>query len=233
MGIVNEFKRYWNMNLKDYKKSIFPMLFNLFIVIIMYILLDDIMTETYVVSYCIAWLLLTSQLSLTQEMIQDTSKRRIKYFFMSNNSLTKTYFFRYLIACIKYTILFFVFVKFLYLIGIIQYSIQIHEILLICIGLSSLFFINYCLTLFVVINKKMLMAINLLKCLFLFFIIKKPSIILPASYVFHNLGNYFFVDGHFDLYDSIVISINSISYIILGYLICICFTNMLKHKLVE
>ena len=129
MGIIDEVKRYWNINLKDYKKSVIPMLFNLFIAIIMYLLLDDIMTETYVVSYCIAWLLLTSQMSLTQEMLQDASKRRIKYFFMGKNSLTKAYFCRYVIACMKYTVLFFVFVKIMNCIGIIQYSIRIYEIL--------------------------------------------------------------------------------------------------------
>ncbi|MBR2407382.1 MAG: hypothetical protein IKB07_00325 [Lachnospiraceae bacterium] len=233
MNFINEIKRYWNINLKNLKKSIVPMIFNFIVVIIMYVLLDDIMTETYVVSYCIAWLLLTSQLSLTQEMLQDSSKRRMKYFFMGTNSLTKTYSLRYLIVCIKYTILFFVFIKLTDFIGIIHHSIRLYEAFWVCIGLFSLFFMNYCLTLIVVINKKMLMAINFFKCIILFFIIKKPTVFLPASYVFHNLGNHFFSDNHFNLHDGLIIGINSIVYIILGYLICIYFTNMLKHKLVE
>ena len=233
MTFIKELKRYWYINLKDYKKSLIPILVNFVVVLMCYILMKKNITETYLVAYSIVWILLTTQMGLMQEFLLDVKAKRIKYFFIGKRSLVHSYYARYTIGCVKYSMIYYIFIKFAYYVGVVQYNIKFYEVALLCIGLCAIFFINYVLSLLIVLNRKLQTAINLLKCIVFYFIISNNSILLPLSYVIHNLGNNFLKNKHFGIYDVVIIMINSIIYIFIGYYICYRSTKFVKYKLVE
>jgi len=233
MIFIKELKRYWYINLKDYKKSIIPVLLNIVIVLLFYMFINNTMTLNYIVAYSTVWILLTSQLGLMQEFLSDAKAKRIKYYFIGNRSITQSYLSRYIIFCIKYSFLYYIFIKFTYFVGIIQYNIRIYDVLLLCIGLVAVFFVNYILSLIMILNKRLQIVLNLFRCLVFYFLISSGSKILPLSYAIHNLGNNFFVNAHFKEIDGVIIILNSLFYVLAGYYFCFMITKLLKYKIVE
>lgn len=233
MLFLKELRRYWFINLRDYKKSVIPMAFNIGVIFLFYLFLKKDMSYTYIVSYSIIWLLLTSQLGMLQDFSSDMKSRRIKYFFNGDRNLTSIYLSRYIISCTKYSILFYLFFKIIQLTNVIQYNLKFIDVILLCIGLYSFFFINYILTLMTVLNKKMQVAFNFLRCLILYFLIMSNSKILPLSYAVRQLGDNCFANTHFTMNDGFIIVLNSMIYCILGYFICLLLTKYLKYKILE
>lgn len=81
MMFLNELKRFWIINLKKPKKSFIPLIFNVIIIIMLYLIFKENISQTYIFSYSIAWLLLTSQIGMLQDFSVEKKAKTIKYYF--------------------------------------------------------------------------------------------------------------------------------------------------------
>lgn len=233
MLFLKELRRYWFINLKDYKKSIIPIGVNIVVVMLFYFFIQKNLSFTYIMSYSIIWLLLTSQLGMLQDMSNDIKTRRIKYFLSGDRNLSGIYLSRYIISCTKYSVLFYVFFKIMVLAGVIPYNLTCMDAILICVGLYSFFFINFIITLMTVLYKKIQVAFNFLRCIVLYALIMSGSKFLPIAYVVRRFGDNCLANEHFSVNDGVVILLNSVTYCVLGYCICLLLTKIFKYKIVE
>lgn len=232
MFFIRELKRFWFLNLSKPKKVILPIILNILIISVCFILLKDWISSEYIFAYLIVWLFFSTQMSMYKDLQLDKQSGKFKYYFLSSNTfLVKVYNCRYLIYLLKNCVLLYGIVCILKMGGMLMNGISIRQVFIITVAFYSIFFMLFILSLLGVIYDKLSIAINFIRGVIFFYMLVNSSYFLPMGGVINNIANCFlgYTNDNINL---IYVLLNFIIYSIVGYLISILFIKKMKLNIV-
>lgn len=223
--LILEIKRYYYLTYKNFFKTIF---LNFLIFILFYIFFKNTMSNEYIIIYSIVWLFMSSQMICTKDLTEDYKNNNIKYY---TNQISKVYFIRYLLHCLKLIITIYLLLIISYSIHIINFRINFLDSLVLFLGLLSIYLPSLLFAIFTVLFNKLYTVINIFRVLLLYIIASSENIFLPLSYSIKLITDKFVFNIYYNPSNIFPILLNCILYTLLGYLISSKIIWSLRYKL--
>lgn len=234
MIFVNEFKRYFYLNLSNPKKTILPLCLNLFIIISIFLgIFKAYVTVEYIFAYLMVWLFMTVSTSIKVDIQAEIKNGRLKYYFLeSPNHMVCVYFYRFILCLTKNVVLLALIIFLLKIVGLIEVLLDIKYYLFLFLEFVSIFGIIFILALFECLYQKIRTAINFLLIGFYLLMLINTSQVAPLGGIVNYMALDFMGLPTVNL-DFVDLIINVMCYSVASYILSNLVVGVMKIKIIK